>query len=75
MSRFLFLDDCHITRMDNLRRIPHKAQRHPANPLLTFEYPWEATRVQVDGNRVIYDPLAKRCHFSLPSTATAGTIL
>jgi len=56
MSRFLFLDDCHIGEMRGVVRRAHKAQRHPASPVLVRDRPWEAVRVQVDSRSVIYDP-------------------
>jgi len=56
MPRYLFLDDIHIGEISGLTRRAHKAERHPANPVLVRDKPWEAGRVQVDGRSVIYDP-------------------
>lgn len=55
MNRFLFLDDWHIARMDGLTRQAHQAVRHPANPVVIREHPWEQTRLQIYGRSVIYD--------------------
>ena len=56
MDRYLFLDDVDIARMEGLTRRAHKAEKHPGNPVMTRDYPWEATRVQIYGRDVIYDP-------------------
>jgi len=60
MPRYLFLDDLHISEMSGLTRRAHKAERHPANPLLVREHPWEAVRVQIGGHNIIYDPEARK---------------
>jgi len=60
MSRFLFLDEWHIGEMRGVVRRAHKADRHPASPVLVRDRPWEATRVQVDSRSVIYDPEARK---------------
>ena len=39
--RCLFLNLDHITRMDRLYRRIHQPQRHPKNPILKGENPWE----------------------------------
>ena len=70
MSRFLFLDDVHVARLDGLARRPHQAERHPANPVLVSEHPWEASRVQIYGRSVIYDPEAAK--FRMYYIASAG---
>jgi hypothetical protein len=56
MDRYLFLDDVHIAKMDGLTRRAHKAEKHPDNPVMRRDHPWEATRVQIYGRDVIYDP-------------------
>ena len=40
--RYLFLDLEHVTRTDRLYRRMHQPQRHPGNPILKGENPWEA---------------------------------
>ena len=52
--RCLFLNLDHITRMDRLYRRVHQPQRHPKNPILKGENPWE-TVASLYGT-VIYDP-------------------
>jgi len=60
MPRYLFLDDIHIGEMSGLIRCAHQAERHPANPLLVRDHPWEAVRVQVGRHNVIYDAEARK---------------
>ena len=43
--RQLFLDDFGIESMKGLRRVVNSATRHPANPVLRREDPWEQFRV------------------------------
>lgn len=40
--RYLFLDLHHITRIERLDRRMHQPQRHPENPILRGENPWES---------------------------------
>jgi hypothetical protein len=37
----LFLDDSIVEQMSGLRRVPHHPRKHPANPIVRGEYPWE----------------------------------
>jgi hypothetical protein len=46
--RQLFLDDVGIAEMVHVKRVLHEPQRHPANPLLVPDKPWES-RCQVYG--------------------------
>ena len=39
--RQLFLDLRQVTRIEQLYRRIHQPQRHPANPILRGENPWE----------------------------------
>ncbi len=39
--RQLFLDDVGIDSMEKLERVVHEANRHPANPVLKPDTPWE----------------------------------
>ena len=41
MRRRLFLDLRDLTRLENLHRRLHQPRRHPANPVLRGEHPWE----------------------------------
>ena len=40
-SRQLFVDDYLIASRDGLRRVLHQPKKHPANPILIGETPWE----------------------------------
>lgn len=40
--RHLFLDLHDLTRIERLHRRVHQPQRHPQNPILRGENPWEA---------------------------------
>jgi hypothetical protein len=51
----LFLDDVMVARMTNLRRELQRPQKHPANPLIAEEYPWESRALQVYGT-VLFEP-------------------
>ena len=52
--RYLFLDLHHITRIEGLYRRMHQPQRHPDNPVLRGENPWESV-ASLYGT-VLYDP-------------------
>ncbi|MEW6752266.1 MAG: hypothetical protein AB1505_14985 [Candidatus Latescibacterota bacterium] len=54
--RHLFLDMREVTRVERLHRHLHPARRHPANPILRCEHPWE-DRVSLYGT-VLDDPEA-----------------
>jgi len=50
----LFLDDHLIARMDGLKRKLHRPIRHPANPLIVQDLPWERRMIEMYGT-VLYD--------------------
>jgi hypothetical protein len=52
--RYLFLDMHNITRIEGLYRRMHQPQRHPENPILRGENPWESI-ASLYGT-VLYDP-------------------
>lgn len=52
--RYLFLDMHHITRIEGLYRRLHQPERHPENPILRGENPWESV-ASLYGT-VLYDP-------------------
>ena len=52
--RQLFLDLQHVTRIERLYRRMHQPQRHPKNPVLRGEHPWESV-ASLYGT-VLYDP-------------------
>lgn len=69
--RQLFLDDYLIDSLGNLQRTVNQPVKHPDNPVLKREHPWEAFRVQVYGT-VLYDPearLFKAWYMNIPATA------
>ena len=41
MERQLFLNDVNIARMEGLRRTVHRPRKHPANPVVPADRPWE----------------------------------
>lgn len=45
-TRQLFLDDYVIDRMDGLHKVLHQANRHPTNPILVPEHPWEGRALE-----------------------------
>ncbi len=55
----LFLDDHLISSMTNLRRQVHSPAKHPSNPLIRQDFPWEKRMVQVYGT-VLYDDSLKK---------------
>lgn len=69
--RRLFLDDLEIENIDNLERVVNQPVKHPDNPVLKREHPWEGFRVQVYGT-MLYDPdekLFKAWYMNIPKTA------
>lgn len=67
----LFLDDYVILKQTGLERKLHTPQKHPLNPVLKREKPWEAFRVQVYGT-ILYDQdadLFKAWYMNIPDTA------
>ena len=57
--RQLLIDDWLIERTENLRREQGQPQKHPKNPVLAREKPWEASRCELYGS-VVYDDAHKR---------------
>ena len=57
--RQLFFDDLIVARAEKLVRTVHQPVKHPDNPVLKREHPWEGYRVQVYGT-VIYQPQKKQ---------------
>jgi len=53
-ERQLFIDNFCIESLNNTRRRFHSARKHPANPLITPQEPWEADYIQLYGN-VLFD--------------------
>ena len=44
----MFLDDYLIADMNNLQRTINRPVKHPDNPLITQEYPWESRAIVLD---------------------------
>ena len=55
----LFLDDYVIAQTENVRRELQPPTRHPANPLIVQDHPWEANHISVYGT-VLRDPETNR---------------
>jgi hypothetical protein len=69
--RHLFFDDLEIEKSDNLKRVVNQPTKHPDNPVLRREHPWEGFRVQVYGT-MLFDPdekLFKAWYMNIPKTA------
>ncbi len=50
----LFLDDSIITKMSNIKRVLQRPKKHPANPIIVQDTPWEQRYLQMYGT-VLYD--------------------
>jgi len=55
----LFVDRVLVRRTDNVGFTLHPARKHPANPIVKADRPWEGWRLEIYGN-VIYDDDEKR---------------
>jgi len=55
----LFLDDEVIDRMEGLQRVQGEPVKHPGNPVLRRDKPWEAARCELYGSAV-WDPERQR---------------
>ncbi len=53
--KFLFLDDFHIERIDNLARKMHQLKKFPGNAVIRPEYRWENMTCQIR-NTPVWDP-------------------
>jgi len=58
MNRELFLDNGNIARMERLRRTVHRPRKHPANPVVPADRPWE-NMASVYGT-TLYDERVRR---------------
>lgn len=52
--RQLFLDDFGIEKIEGLRRVVNQPSRHPGNPVVQGEHPWEKANTSLYGT-VLYD--------------------
>ena len=55
----LFLDDYVIAKMSGLRREIRRPRRHPANPMIVQDKPWETRMIEIYGT-VLYDPRIRK---------------
>jgi hypothetical protein len=55
----LFLDDLLIGSMDNVQRVFPQPTKHPANPIIIRDRPWDAGRCDLYGSAT-YDPVGHR---------------
>jgi hypothetical protein len=51
----LFVDNFIINSVRNLKRVLHRPERHPGNPIMTGTESWEHWLIGVNGRAVIYD--------------------
>ena len=54
-TKQLFVDDALIDSMVNVFAVLHPGRKHPANPLLAPDRPWEGQAITCD-NTALYDP-------------------
>ena len=68
----LFLDDYIVARMENLRQEIHKPAKHPCNPLIVQDKPWEKRVIEIYGT-VLYEPETEkfRCWYLASSDPNA----
>ena len=59
VGRQLFVDDFLIERTD-LKRTWHQAEYHPANPVITYDQPWESVFAIPFSDGVWWDPAVDR---------------
>ena len=55
----LFLDDELVCRMTNLKRVLKRPVKHPQNPVIVPEHPWEKRILELYGT-VLFDPARDR---------------
>ena len=69
VRRTLFIDDRAVEKMQGVQRVVHRALKHPANPIVVGDKPWDAYRPQVYGT-VQYDAprdLFRMWYLAIPS--------
>ena len=55
-NRVLFVDDYYVAEIRGLRRTLHQPTKHPANPLITGDTPWEGNSAVLHGS-LLLDPI------------------
>jgi len=56
----LFVDQQAVYEARGISFTPHAARKHPANPLVTADQPWEGWYVTAFGGTVLFDPTEKQ---------------
>lgn len=54
--KLLFFDEFHLQSVRNMQFVAHQPTKHPQNPILKPEHPWEAWRAFPIANCVMLDP-------------------
>ncbi len=75
--RQLFFDDLLLESRESLTRQIHQPVKHPENPVLKREHPWERFRIQVYGT-VVHDDeagLFKAWYMNIPRTAMEKVVV
>ena len=68
--RQLFLDDWIVARRVNLARTPGRPQKHPANPVIRRDRPWDRARTDLYGSAV-HDPENQRVQLFYSANSVA----
>jgi len=71
-GKILFLDGKWIIHNRGLRRVFHKAGKHPGNPLITPTEPWEERRVYAFGSLIPTDDEGYRLYYQTCSNNLSG---
>lgn len=69
VRRTLFIDDLEIEHIENATRVANRALKHPDNPVIIGDRPWDAYRPQVYGT-VLHDrkrDILRMWYMSIPS--------
>lgn len=71
MMKFLFFDDWTLESRQGFRRTVHPAKKHPGNPLVVPDRPWEGTTVHLYGTvaKDSRDGLFKMWYSTVPNIA------
>jgi len=70
--RHLFIDDFHLSRIEGLKRTMHPAEKHPANPVIKSDRPWEHEGGPWARPGAYYDARERLCKMWYNSNAFGG---